>query len=82
MDNVLEEKHRAVSEVFPEAIKRGLFDEFTLWDNENAKPAKDGQPAVLPVKVVSGHGTHMTVHDPELWQKFQDKGMKPQAKEK
>jgi predicted ABC-type ATPase len=56
----LRDVHRDVAEVFPEAIKRGLFDEFELWDT-NLKDAR---------LVVSGNRTHLIIHNRDLWDRF------------
>lgn len=55
--------HAGVSTVLPQAIDAGLFDEMTLWDNNEKSPRK----------VASSVGKNLTVHDPELWQRFLDK---------
>lgn len=55
--------HASVSAVLPQAIQRGLFDEVTLWDNNDATPRK----------VVSAKGSKMEIHDAALWQRFLDK---------
>ena len=52
--------HQAVSQIFPLAIKRGLFDEFTLWDNTGR----------TPVKVVEGKGKTLFIRDAKKWRAF------------
>jgi len=56
--------HAGVSRTVPEAIKAGLYDEFTLFDTNGKSPRK----------VASAKGTNLTVHEPKLWQNFLDKG--------
>jgi len=55
--------HRSVSNVFPEAVKQGLFDQANLWDTEGS-----------PVLVASAVGTELTVHDQGRWDAFIAKG--------
>lgn len=66
-EDMLRAVHQGVSTVLPEAVKRGLFDNVTLYDTEH-KDAK-GQPTL----VMSAQGGTMTVHHPEHWQAFLDK---------
>jgi len=56
--------HAGVSRTVPEAIKQGIYDEFTLFDTNGKSPRK----------VASAKGTNLTVHEPKLWQDFLDKG--------
>lgn len=65
--SVLRETHAAVSRVFPEAVRQGLFDKARLWDASGPKGSK-------PVLVVSAIGKKMTVHNEALWQSFLAKG--------
>lgn len=65
-ESVIRTVHAGVSKVVPEAIKAGLYDEFTLWDTNHQGP---------PRKVASAKGTNLTVHDADAWQKFLQKGM-------
>jgi SPP1 gp7 family putative phage head morphogenesis protein len=58
--------HRNVSRIVPEAIRRGVYDEFTLWDTDTK-----GRP---PVKVASARGTQLTVHDHARWAAFLKRG--------
>jgi predicted ABC-type ATPase len=61
----LRNTHKAVSEVLPEAIERGLFDELTLYDtNINGAPRR----------VLSTFGDKVTIHDRALWRDFLGKG--------
>lgn len=57
----LRETHRRVSEIFPEAVKRGLFDEANLWDT-----GAGGKP----VLIVSVKGKVLTIHDQAAYDKF------------
>ncbi|GEM_PF-1551220 len=56
----IRETHRNVSAVFPKAIERGLFDEFTLWDNTGARP----------VIIAKGHRNRLTILDQSKWDAF------------
>lgn len=56
--------HASVSELFPKAIANGLFDEVALWDT-----SKSGKP----VKVLSGRGKDVQIHEHELYQRFLSK---------
>jgi hypothetical protein len=60
----LREIHAKVSEIVPAAIQAGLYDQFTLHDNDGPKP----------VLVATAEGKNLMVHHPELWQKFVAKG--------
>ena len=62
---VVRETHEKVSRIFPEAVARGAFDEARLWDNEIK-----GQPRL----VASAVGKNLTIHAPDLWEKFLAKG--------
>jgi predicted ABC-type ATPase len=55
--------HASVSRVVPEAIKRGLYDHLTVWDNNGREPQK----------IATAHGKKLTIHDPAAWQRFLDK---------
>lgn len=55
--------HASVSRLFPLAVQSGLFDEVTLWDNNSTKP----------VKVLSGRGKDVQIHEHELYQRFLSK---------
>ena len=52
--------HKSVSQIFPELVKRGTFDEAHLWDTDGDKP----------VLVATAKGKDLTVHEPKLWDKF------------
>lgn len=56
--------HQAVASIVPEAIKRGAFDDFTMWNNDGKHP----------VKIASAKGKQLTVHDEKLWRQFLDHG--------
>jgi predicted ABC-type ATPase len=64
-ETVVRNTHKTVSQVLPTAMKEGLFDKVTLWDN-NVKGK--------PVKVASGAGKKMVIHDKKLWADFIKKG--------
>jgi len=66
-EKVIRSTHKSVSQVFPEAVKRGLFDEATLWDTNGPKGAK--ATVVATVKK-----TQLTIHDQAAWSKFLAKG--------
>lgn len=63
--------HAEVSRVFPQAIERGLFDEFTLWDTSESNPGRGLSPYV---KVASGRGNTLIIHDRKAWDAFLEKG--------
>jgi len=71
--------HAEVARVFPAAVSRGLFDEFTLWDTSASTPGVNAKPA----KIASGRGSDITIHDQEAWKKFLErgKGIAPRAGE-
>lgn len=56
--------HAGVSQVVPQAIAEGLYDDFRLWDTSG------GTPRLLAVAA----GTNLKVHDAQGWQAFLDKG--------
>ena len=60
-ETFLRETHAKVSEIVPQAIKEGLFDEIHIWDN-NIK----GQP----IRIASAEGKKLVIHDKERWNKF------------
>ena len=72
-ESFLRNTHAAVSDVVPKAIKEGLFDEITIWDN-NIKGH--------PIKIASAQGKKLIVHDKARWEKFLAKAdeMKPKIK--
>lgn len=61
--SVLRGLHEAVSATFPEAVRRGLFDEARLWDND----VPMGQP---PRLVMEHKGGRTTILDPAAWESF------------
>ena len=61
--SALAEMHAAVSAIFPEAVRQGLFDKTRLWDTSGPF----GSPATL---VASGTGKAVHVHDAQLWREF------------
>ena len=63
-EDYLREVHVGVSRVVPEAIKAGLFDEFTLWDT-STRP---------PLKIATAIGKKLTIVDAEKWSIFIKKG--------
>ena len=63
-EEMVRQCHKVVSQVVPEAIKRGLFDEFSLYDT-NGSGAK---------KIASAKGKELTIHDEHLWNQFLAKG--------
>lgn len=62
----IRQTHAEVSRIVPQAIERGLFDEFHLWDTNDR--------ASGPRHVAEAHGSQLTVHDPKLWEDFLAKG--------
>jgi predicted ABC-type ATPase len=63
-ESFVRENHAAVSRVVPEAIERGLFDEFTLWDTNGG-----GAEAIATAR-----GKEITVLNQTAWDKFIAKG--------
>lgn len=63
-EHIIRETHAKVSRVVPEAVKRGLYDEFTLWDTNGGGVRK----------VASAKGSDLTIHDMDAWTKFLQKG--------
>lgn len=64
-ESVVRHIHADVSRVLPKAASKGLFDKVTLWDTSGGGAA---------VKVMSGSGSKMTVHNQERWRVFLAKG--------
>lgn len=58
--SVVVSTHANVSKVFPEAVRKGLFDEVNLWDNSGTDP----------VLIASGRGTRLTVYDETRYAAF------------
>lgn len=67
-EKVIRGTHRGVSEVFPQALEAGLFDEVKLWDNMVGK----GEPPRLILEHKDGK---TTVHDEKAWQDFKNKAL-------
>lgn len=59
-EDYLRRMHCGVSKDFPEAIKHGIFDEFSLWDTNGP----------TPIRVVSGTTNNLTIHDQPAWERF------------
>lgn len=64
-ESMVREVHATVSRVVPEAIKRGLFDEFKLVDTNTGSP----------VVVATAVGKGLTIHNQALWDRFLAKGV-------
>ena len=64
--------HAGVSQVFPQAVAAGLFDDVRLYDTNDSDPdnLKDHPPKLI----ASAKGTELTVYDKEAYQRFLDKG--------
>lgn len=65
--------HADVSRTFPQAVERGLFDKFTLWDTNGSKPLGGGRFS-KPLKVASGRGKEIVIHDQAAYDRFLAKG--------
>lgn len=63
----MKEAHKAVSQIFPEAIRQGLFDEARLYDTR-------GAAGVAPKLVASSRRRTLVVHNQKLWDDFIKKG--------
>ena len=61
--------HRAVSVVFPQAVERGLFDKFSVWDTTGS--TRENKAAKL---IASGEGRKLVIHDRAAWARFLAKG--------
>lgn len=61
--SVIAELHANVSKVFPEVVRQGIFDHVNLWDNRGDKP----------VKIATGRGRTLTIHDHVLYGEFLNK---------
>ena len=60
----IRDTHAKVSQIWPEAVSRGLFDRSDLYDtNAGGKP----------VKIASARGKNLTIHQPEAYQRFLNK---------
>ncbi len=62
--DVIRTIHAGVSQIIPQAISEGLFDEFRLFDT-SSKPGK---------LIASAQGSQLEVHDQQLWEGFLQKG--------
>lgn len=58
------EQHADVARTFYQGVQRGLFEQFTLWDNSGSGP----------VIVAEGRGTQLTIHRQDLWNAFLERG--------
>lgn len=56
--------HERISQQVPEAIEKGIYDRFRLWDNSGKQP----------ILVAEAKGTNLTVKDKKLWDDFVEKG--------
>jgi predicted ABC-type ATPase len=65
-ETFIRETHAAVSRIYPEAVRHGLFDRSELHDTT-------GQ---TPILIASSEGTTLTVHDQDRWKAFVAKGEK------
>lgn len=63
-ETMVRNTHKAVSLIVPEALKRGLYDDFKLIDTN------DGKTSV----VATAKGRELTVHNQALWDRFLAKG--------
>lgn len=63
-EDVIRAVHRSVSNVLPQAVHEGAFDEMRLWDTN------DGPPKMI----ASYDGKKLTVHDAAAYDKFLAKG--------
>lgn len=63
-ENIVIACHKGVSEILPQAIRQGLFDELELWDTETGVK-----------KVATVRNGQMQVLDQTLWGKFLAKGV-------
>jgi len=56
--------HASVSEIWPEAVSRGLFDRSDLYDT-----SAGGKP----IRIASARGTKLEIHDEAAYKRFLDK---------
>jgi predicted ABC-type ATPase len=62
LPTAIREIHRNISDILPRAIREGLFDEVTVWDNNGAAGA---------ARVIARYRDgRLTVLDQALWQRF------------
>jgi hypothetical protein len=63
-EDAIRETHARVSQIWPEAVKRGLFDRSDLYDtNSGGKP----------VLIATARGTSLEIKDQSAYQRFLDK---------
>lgn len=60
-EQYLRDTHADVSRTFPEAVKRGIFDEFELWDNNGNHN---------PIKIAEGKGSTLHILNQDLYDRF------------
>ncbi len=60
-EDAIRQTHANVSQIWPEAVARGLFDQSDLYDT-----TAGGKP----VKVASARGTSLTIHDQAAYDRF------------
>ena len=72
-DEIVSGTHAAISEVLPEAIRRGLYDELRVWDTNISGKVR------LIAEIKNGK---LKILDKKLWKRFLDKGKpsKPKVK--
>lgn len=63
----IRQAHSSISQVVPQAIKEGLYDEFKLWSN-NVKMGED------PKLVAEARGKELKIHNQKEWDAFVAKG--------
>lgn len=66
-ETAMREAHAAVSRIFPEAIRQGLFDTARLHDTSGSSGSR-------PVLIASAVGKTLVIHDQERWNDFIAKG--------
>jgi predicted ABC-type ATPase len=59
-ESVIKETYKSLATILPQAIEKGLYDKFAMWDN-NGKP---------PVKIASAEGKNFVIHDQKAWDRF------------
>ncbi len=60
----IKDVHRTISQILPQAIEEGLFDEMKLFDNSTGESQL----------VVSAQGNQLQIHNQQLWNDFLAKG--------
>ncbi len=63
-ESLIRNSHKLVSQVVPQGIAEGLYDNFELYDT-NSEGLKH---------VASAKGTKLTIHDKAAWKRFLKKG--------